>query len=194
VGLLRRASRTVNDLAEELELTDNAVRAHLTTLERDGLVRQEGVRREGRKPSYAYGLTPEAEALFPKAYGTLLGSVVDVLHQRLGPEEAQAVLDEVGRRLAEPLDDSAGVSERIDRAAATIEGLGGLAEVEQVGDHWLLRGFACPLAEAVTSAPASCRIAESLLAEATGLKVRECCDRDGTPRCRFELRQPAAES
>src|SRR5690348_15768357 len=32
--LLRRASRTVEELAQALDLTDNAVRAHLTVLER----------------------------------------------------------------------------------------------------------------------------------------------------------------
>lgn len=37
IMLLRRASRTVEEVAQELDLTDNAVRAHLTTLERDGL-------------------------------------------------------------------------------------------------------------------------------------------------------------
>ena len=38
VTLLRTRERTVNDLAEALELTDNAIRAHLLGLERDGLV------------------------------------------------------------------------------------------------------------------------------------------------------------
>src|SRR6266496_4119842 len=67
VTLLRRNSRTVEELAQELTLTDNAVRAHLATLERDGIVQQRGVRRGSGKPSYIYDLTPEAEYLFPKA-------------------------------------------------------------------------------------------------------------------------------
>src|SRR5207249_6425780 len=45
VQLLRRATSTVDELAEALGLTDNAVRAHLAILERDGLVQQKGVRR-----------------------------------------------------------------------------------------------------------------------------------------------------
>lgn len=45
VGLLRRVSRTADDLASELGLTGNVVRAHLTALERDGLIRQQGLRR-----------------------------------------------------------------------------------------------------------------------------------------------------
>src|SRR3954447_11095439 len=68
VSLLRGEPRTVEELASLLELTDNAVRAHLTTLERDGIVRQSGVRRGLRKPHFTYALTPEAERLFPKAY------------------------------------------------------------------------------------------------------------------------------
>ena len=40
VTLLRRALRTVDELAGELGLTDNAIRAHLAALERDGLVTQ----------------------------------------------------------------------------------------------------------------------------------------------------------
>src|SRR5215210_9438667 len=72
VALLRRASRTVDELAAALDLTDNAVRAHLATLERDGLVEQRGVRRGRGKPAYAYDLTSEAEALFPKAYEPVL--------------------------------------------------------------------------------------------------------------------------
>lgn len=67
VSLLRGKSGTVIELAEALGLTDNAVRAHLLSLERDGLVRQSGVQRGSRKPHFAYELTPEAERLFPKA-------------------------------------------------------------------------------------------------------------------------------
>ncbi len=68
VTLLRRASRTVEELAQALGLTDNAVRAQLALLERDRLVQQHGSRRGSSKPAYVYGLTPAAEELYPKAY------------------------------------------------------------------------------------------------------------------------------
>ena len=67
ITLLRRSSRTVDELAQALNLTDNAVRAHLATLERDGVVQQSGVRRGSGKPASVYDLAPEAEQLFPKA-------------------------------------------------------------------------------------------------------------------------------
>jgi hypothetical protein len=35
--------------------------------------------------------------------------------------------------------------------------------------------------------PTVCLAVESFLAEALGANVRECCDRDGKPRCCFEI-------
>jgi len=53
------------------------------------------VRRGLRKPHYAYSLTPEAEQLFPKAYGALLGELLTVLEQRevvpVGAEKAEPI-------------------------------------------------------------------------------------------------------
>jgi predicted ArsR family transcriptional regulator len=103
VTLLRRSEHTVEELARALGLTDNGVRAHLAVLERDGIVRQRGsVRRSsgGGKPAYVYELTQEAEDLFPKAYEPALRRLLDVLSERLGPEESEALLRSVGRRLA----------------------------------------------------------------------------------------------
>ena len=95
VTLLRRGGRTVEELAQVLVLTDNGVRAHLATLERDGLVQQRGsVRRSsgGGKPAYVYELTSEAENLFPKAYEPVLHRLLDVLSERMGPEESEMLL------------------------------------------------------------------------------------------------------
>jgi predicted ArsR family transcriptional regulator len=69
IMLLRRASRTVEELAQALNLTDNAVRTHLVILERGGLVRQQGVRHGAGKPAFVYELAPETEQLFPKHTG-----------------------------------------------------------------------------------------------------------------------------
>ena len=69
----------MNDLARALGVTDNAVRANLARLERDGLVRQAGSRPSFRKPETVYDITPAAEGLFAKAYAPLLKVLLDVL-------------------------------------------------------------------------------------------------------------------
>jgi predicted ArsR family transcriptional regulator len=193
VALLRRASRTVDELARALGLTDNAVRAHLATLERDGLVQQRGVRRGGGKPAYAYELTPDAERLFPKAYGQVLRQLLDVLSERTAPEELEELLRAAGRRLVAGRPVPAGdLPARVELARAALTELGGLAEVEEGDGTLVIRGYSCPLAAAVPGHPEVCRLAESLVTELVGVPVRERCDRDEPPRCCFEVEVPRA--
>jgi predicted ArsR family transcriptional regulator len=190
VTLLRGGTKTVNELAEELELTDNAVRAHLLSLERDGLIKQSGLQRGTRKPHFAYELTAEADSLFPKAYDTLLNQLITVLKGQLAPSALEQVLRDVGRSLAESqsADQKKGdLESRYARGLAALEALGGAARLEKEDKKVLICSESCPLALAVAEHPEVCRLAETLLSEIIGLEVRERCDRDGSPRCRFEI-------
>ncbi len=188
VLLLRRASQTVDDLARSLGLTDNAIRSHLATLERDGLVEQVGSRRSERKPALLYGLTPEADRLFPKPYAALLNELLDTAKDRMSARESEALLREVGRRLAaEHVPQNGTIRERAEFAAEVLDALGGLAEVSEEDGKLVIRGFSCPLAAIVPGHPEACLLAESLVAEIVGAPVHECCDREGTPRCAFEI-------
>jgi predicted ArsR family transcriptional regulator len=187
-ALLRRGNRTVDELAGELGLTDNAVRAHLAALERDGLAAQGEPRRSGGKPAFTYQLTPEAERLFPKAHGLILGELVAVLADRLPPDELDAALREVGHRLASGASLPSGDRRaRVDAAVALLAGLGGAAEVEEGNGQIVIRGCNCPISAAVEASPEACRIAETLLADLLGVPVRQTCDPGPPPCCRFEV-------
>jgi predicted ArsR family transcriptional regulator len=187
VALLRRASRTVNELAEALDLTDNAVRQHLSTLERDGLVAQEGVRRGAGKPSYAYRLTPEAERLFPKPYGPVLDELLHVLAERMPPGELDAALRDVGHRLAAGHAAPPGdLRARVEHGVALLDALGGLAEVDEREGRLYIQGYSCPLAAAAGHIE-TCRLAETMLSDVIGAPVCERCQRADPPRCRFEI-------
>jgi predicted ArsR family transcriptional regulator len=188
--LLRRSERTVSELAGVLELTDNAVRAHLAALERDGLVEQRGVRRGMGKPAYVYRLSPEADQLFPKAYGLVLGGLLGVLTERLGREAVEEVLREVGRRAGAGRGAPAGedLRARFEAAVAVLGEFGGDAVVEATeGGGVRIRGYACPFSAVVAEHPEVCALAEALVGELVGVPVRECCDRGERPRCAFEL-------
>jgi predicted ArsR family transcriptional regulator len=191
VRLLRSAGRTVEELAQSLDLTDNAVRAHLTSLERDGLVQQQGVRRSGGsgKPAFTYCLTEQAEALFPKAYGELLRQLLSVLSRRLGPDELEAVLAELACQLADGRRAEGPAEARVAAAAAYLSELGGLAEWRRTDGGWRISGCSCPLAAVLPGNPNACHLAELLLTEVTGLPASEHCQTE-PPRCEFELATP----
>jgi predicted ArsR family transcriptional regulator len=195
VGLLRRGTRTVEELARALGLTDNAVRNHLATLERDGLVRPEGVRRSpgAGKPAVLYELRPEAEPLLSRAYAPVLSTMLEVLVAELPPDRAAELLREVGRRLAASTGGRASgeLDDRVRAAAAVLTSLGG--EVDVVGEDGTLRlrGWACPLSVAVARRPELCQAVETLVTEIAGAPARECCEHGARPRCCFSI-DPAA--
>ncbi len=190
VAELRRGSRTVEDLRQTLGITDNAVRAHLASLERDGIAHQVSTRPSGRRPAVVYELTEGAERNFSKAYMPVLTRLVESLSERMPANELEIILRDVGERLAKDQPSLTGsLRERAEGAAAVLTGLGGLAEVEDSGDGLVIRGYSCPLADAVRSHPATCHAAQALVSELVGVAVVERCDKGQRPRCRFELQK-----
>lgn len=197
VALLRRGRRTVEELAGELGLTDNAVRAQLASLERDGMVRPAGVLREGNvgKPATVYDIAPEAQPVFSSAYAPVLSALLDELSTRMSPDTLELLMKDVGRRLApEPgtaPSTPADLGKRVRAAAALLDSLGGATSVERRGADYVIRGFGCPLSEAVGTSPKVCCAVQELLTNVTSAEVRECCDRSDGARCRFEVSIPA---
>ena len=189
VGLLRRGPCTVEDLAGELAVSPNAVRAHLAVLERDGMVAQTGLRRGARKPAFVYELTPDAERLFPKALGAVLRELLHVLDQRLDEEELASALSDTGRRLAKSRlgRRDADLYHRVREGMQALDDLGGSVELEKHDGRYTIHGLDCPLREVVAEHPQVCFLAEALLAEIVGAEVRQRCQRGPDPRCRFEV-------
>ena len=191
LDLLRAREQTVNDLAAALDLTDNAVRAHLSTLERDGLVRQAGTQPGFRKPHATYALTAESEQIFPKAYGSLLDLLLSVLSKKLSPKEMRAAMREVGKMVAAghllEVEDKPR-EQRIDAALRILKDLGGSATLHESEGKHSIRGNGCPLAAATSHHPEACLIAETLLSLIIGTPVKEHCIHGAAPACRFEIR------
>jgi predicted ArsR family transcriptional regulator len=190
LALLRAENRTVNDLAAVLHLTDNAVRAHLLSLERDELIQKRGSRPGITKPHAAYGLSSEAEDIFPKAYGQLLSHFLSVMSKRLPARALPATMREVGRAVAkEHLGRLKGRSHvtRIETALNLFNDLGGSAMLKNNGKQLIHGCNGCPLAAITPTHPEACLIIEALLSEIIGVPVKKCCEYAETPRCCFEL-------
>ncbi|MGH7782830.1 MAG: helix-turn-helix transcriptional regulator [Candidatus Binatia bacterium] len=190
--LLRNAKRTVNELAAALDLSDNAVRAHLLTLERDGLVEPGGTIKGFRKPHYVYKLTDEARHLFPKPYDSLFNRLLEALKGKVSSATLNEVLSDTGRRLAlvNAKKTEGDLSERLKTIIQTLEELGGAAKIISEDSQTTIKGDSCPFADVVTEHPEVCRIAESMLEEMAGRPVREICDRSSSPKCCFVIETP----
>jgi len=157
-------------------------------LERDGLVQRIGHRRGTGKPSNLYQLTPAAELLFSQAYAHVLRQLLDVLREQLPPGGLDDVLREVGRRMANEQGlTEANLAERLARALAMLDQLGGVATADMRDNTVLIHSYSCPLVASVPAHPELCRMTETLLGQVLGAPVRERCDRSDPPRCCFEV-------
>ena len=196
VALLRRGDRTVDDLARAVGLTDNAIRNHLSALERDGVVRAAGVRRGSGagKPAVLYELRPDAAPLLSRAYPPVLSAVLDVVVEQLSAAQSAAVLHEVGRRLARSFGGHAAgdFDARVRAAADVLVALGGDVDVIADGSSRRLEGAGCPLSGVVCHRPEVCQAVEVLLTEVTGTPVESRCLHGTRPRCRFAIAGAAA--
>jgi predicted ArsR family transcriptional regulator len=190
LALLREGTWTVDDLARRLEITDNAVRFHLTSLEDAGTVSKDGVlRKEGAgKPADLYTLTPEAEESFSRAYAPVLAVVLAELRETMSTIQLVSFLKRAGTRLAKGLPRSPGsLSHRVAGASDLLNALGGVTAVEKSGNTYQIIGRACPLSRAVDADHCVCAAVTALVAEVVDADVAERCDRSGRPRCHFEI-------
>ena len=190
LALLREGAWTVDDLAERLGVTDNAVRFHLDALERAGTVRKEGVRRPSGagQPASLFSLSAGGEEAFSRAYAPVLIACLEELRDRTPAPQLVAFLKRVGKRLASSIDHPTGsLSSRVTGASDLLNSLGGLTAVEKSGGTYRIVGRACPLSTAVEADHCVCAAVTSLVAEVVGAEVTERCDRSGRPKCCFEI-------
>ena len=184
--LLRRSQRTMAGLADALGLTDTAVRTHIAALGRDGIVEQVGVERDtGGKPARLYALTEGAEELFPKAYGRVLGALVEEIDRSDGRGRVVDLLRTVGGRMADGVavpPDSGG---RVAVAADVLRSLGSDVEVTTTDHGWRLQAFGCPLSAVTTKHPVVCALGKALVEGITEQPVTQQCEHSARPQCGF---------
>jgi predicted ArsR family transcriptional regulator len=191
VTLLQAKSLTIDELATELSLTSNAVRAQLMAMQRDGLVHRSGSRPGTTRPSHVFELTIEAENLLSRAYIPLLNQLVQTFANSLPTEQLKSLLRQSGKALGDELlagrRPTGTLRSRVELASRLLnDQLGALTRVEKNGG-FAIRGVGCPLSALTGKHHGVCLAMESLVSEVVGAPTHECCVRDGRPRCCFKI-------
>ena len=188
IRLLAAGARTTGELARELEVTPNAVRAQLALLRREGLVEEAGRARGTRRPAVIYRLRTGAEVRLSRAYPLALARLVQAAAEKLRGPAFLELLRAAGRRLALAFPPASGeTGQRVAAARSALEELGCRVEVAKQDGKFILRGDSCPLGEAVILEEKTCATLTAMLQEITGLHVQDCCEHGEHPRCRFQI-------
>jgi predicted ArsR family transcriptional regulator len=118
---------TVENLAKGLGITDNAVRQHLTALERDGIV-EKGEMSTGGRPEQLFGLTTVGRELFPRHCSWFAELLISSVREEQGSEALRERLESmgraVGRQVATKLVEITDKAERIRTLSVIMRELG----------------------------------------------------------------------
>ncbi len=182
----RESGLTLDELAARVGVTRNAIRQHVTALERDGLVRAVALRRTGRRPSRAYGLTALGGERFPRQYDRLALSLLRAIGSSLGGDATESVLDAMVEDLASawlPELERLDPGSRTQRVVGLMNELGYHAAPAANGD---VRAVNCVFHNVASRDRAVCRFDERLLSRLLGREVRlSACMALGDGACVF---------
>ena len=191
-ALRRRHSASAADLAQELELSPNAIRQHLASLEREGLVSERPVRRGKTKPTHEFSLTSEGARLFPQRYDVLLNAVLREVRDIGGEDAVREIFERMGRRSAEKMVARTATLKGDERVGALVDLLrnhGVEADYNADGKTYVIREHNCPYAETVKEHPQVCSVIHTVLGDLFPQGSRQVDSlATGGEACRFEVK------
>jgi len=157
--LKRAQPLTARDMAEKLGVSANAVRHHLKDLEADALVSYGREQRGIGAPTFAFRLTSEGEALFPKRYEQTLTELLDRVAVKQGREAAVGMFDDHYSDLTRTLQaELAGVEpeRRLEAVARVMNDAGYMAEVDERNGAFRLAEHNCAIRSVAERFPEVC--------------------------------------
>ena len=195
--LLRRKGRaSAETIAADLGVTPNAVRQHLTNLERDGFVVSHPERGARGRPSLLFSLTERADSVFPKRYGQLATMVLQEVQEIGGPEALDEIFARVAARHADAIAGAIAdldFDEKLKRVVAWIGRAGTLADQQDVPEGVQVTIHNCPFRNTALKFPQVCTITPHLISRLLGTAVSQSDSihrRD--PYCSFVVQRPIA--
>jgi predicted ArsR family transcriptional regulator len=190
---------TVQALAQALDVSRNAVRQHLTSLERDGLVTRGRTQPSGGRPEQLYVLTSQGSEQFPRQYSWFAELLLELLEGQPGDADLDEKLAGMGRKvaatLAARLAGAPGSADRIAAVATIMRELGYDAASRTENGEPVIEAHNCVFHKLAEKSAEVCSFDVALLSAASGRPVehRTCMVRGGDA-CRFHFLTDAGAS
>ena len=174
LALKKHQPLTARELAARFDVTPNAMRRHLETLEAAGVVRFTREVRGVGGPVHAFTLTGSGEALFPRSYANVL---LETLESIAAEHGRQGVSDFFRRKWTALAADAAPalallpLSERGQLVAELWTSLGYMAEADVDADTGLpvLRKHNCAIRAVAEQYPEVCATEAEFIADVIGV-------------------------
>jgi DeoR family transcriptional regulator, suf operon transcriptional repressor len=163
-ALLKRGQAAANQLAQDLDLSTQAVRRHLHELKADGLIEYHALQQGMGRPQHLYQLSSAGrDRLSPHKYSEFAVSFLDTLAETVGKEQVSLVLEKQWQRKAAEYRDRLGngnLQQRIAKLVQLRQEEGYMAELHQASSQqnqgFVLVEHNCAISDVAESYPSIC--------------------------------------
>jgi len=182
---------TVEEIAQQLSITRNAVRQHLAGLMNEGVVAVIGTRPSGGRPERLYVLTERGRESFPRRYSWLAELLVESIKHEAGSDGLRRRLVALGNTVARKLLGQHPAlttrKSKVEKIAALMEDLGYDTGGKAVNGN-TVEAFNCVFHDLALKNPDVCQFDLALLSTFTDSKVEHVeCMAQGGNVCRFKF-------
>lgn len=191
--LKNKSGLTVDELSQRLEITGNAVRQHLASLENNGLVTKGATRPSGGRPEQLNVLTDAGREFFPRHYSWFAQLMIESIKQASGAEGLRESMDTMGKEVAKQLlrqhSGLGSQQQKVEKLSELMEQLGyNTRNVTVVDGAPTIEADNCIFHTLAISNPEVCQFDLALLSTFTDSKIdHQECMASGGNVCRFKF-------
>jgi DeoR family suf operon transcriptional repressor len=198
-SLLLNQKRTVNELAEAVDINPISVRHHVTKLEAEGLILSEEERHGVGRPRLIFSLTPKGMEQFPQRYLQLTLRLLEQLKSSLPEKVLGNIFKEVAEGIAEDLThdinlEDLDLKERLELLQEVLTAEGFMVEIQEEEGNFYIVEASCPYHHVGEDYPEICVVDQELIAHfVSSTPKRVECILEGDKQCKYLIRDKVDE-
>ena len=198
-SLLLNQKRTVNELAESVDINPISVRHHVNKLEAEGLILSEEERHGVGRPRLVFSLTPKGMEQFPQRYLQLTLRLLEQLKSKLPDKVLGTIFKEVAEGIADDLThdinlEDLDLKERLELLQEILTSEGFMVNLQEDEGNFYIIEASCPYHHVGEEFPEICMVDQELIAyfiSSTPQRIE--CILDGDKQCKYLIKEKVNE-
>jgi len=193
--LLLNQRRTVNELAEAVDINPISVRHHVNKLEADGLIQSKEERHGVGRPRLVYSLTNKGMEQFPQRYLQLTLRLLQQLKENLSEKALGEIFQELAGSIAGELTqgvnlEDLNLKERLELLEEVLTAEGFMVNLQEEDENYFLVEASCPYHHVGEDHPEICVVDQELIAHFISASPQRVeCILDGDAQCKYQIKK-----
>ena len=193
--LKRNSKQSVAQLSNEMGITPMAVRQHLMSLEKRGIISYTPMKSGIGRPVFMYNLTEKARDIFPKSYVEFIKDMMSIVEEEGGRNKVDKMfLQMKDRYLSGKYQDVVGkedIKDKVKTLVSMLDADGYMVELDDNADSFSIKKFNCLLSRIAVDYPEACKYELQMYKDLLGNDLKRTgCQADGEPACVYVLPKP----